>query len=97
MKEKGKHLIKDKDYSDGKALVGDYISLPEIWACTTCNACAKECPLSINHPSFIIDMRRYLVMEKGTAPAELNAIFANIENNGAPWQYSKDDRLEWTK
>lgn len=97
MKEKGKHLVKNKDYSDGKSLVGDVITLPEIWACTTCNACAKECPLSINHPSFIIDMRRYLVMEKGAAPAELNAIFANIENNGAPWQYSKDDRLKWTE
>lgn len=98
MKEKGKHLVKQgKEYNDGKCLSGDIISLPEIWACTTCNACAKECPLSINHPSFIIDMRRYLVMEKSAAPAELNGIFANIENNGAPWQYSKDDRLKWTE
>jgi len=98
MKEKGNHIISEgKEFNDGKCLSGDIISLPEIWACTTCNACAKECPLSINHPSFIIDMRRYLVMEKSAAPAELNAIFANIENNGAPWQYSKDDRLKWTE
>ena len=40
-------------------------------------------------------MRRYLVMEESTAPSELNAIFSNIENNGAPWQFSQDDRMLW--
>ncbi len=98
MNEKAKGLIKEgKSYSDGKSLIRDYIKEEEIWACTTCNACAKECPLNIDHPTFIIDMRRYLVMEEGAAPAALNAIFANIENNGAPWQYSREDRLQWAE
>ncbi len=97
MNEKGPKLIKHgKDYSDGKSLIRDYIKEEEIWACTTCNACAKECPLNIDHPTFIIDLRRYLVMEESAAPAQLNAIFSNIENNGAPWQYSNQDRLNWT-
>jgi len=96
MKEKGPMLVnKGKDYTDGKSLIRDYISTEEIWACTTCNACAKECPLNIDHPTFILDMRRYLVMEESAAPAPLNAIFSNIENNGAPWQYSNQDRLKW--
>lgn len=97
MKMKGSHLVKDSGYSDGKALIRDLISEEEIWACTTCNACAKECPLNIDHPTFILDLRRYLVMEEASAPAQLNAIFANIENNGAPWQYSNQDRLKWTE
>lgn len=97
MKEKGPQLLKNKDFNDGKSLVRDYISEEELWACTTCNACAKECPININQPSLIVDMRRYLVMEEGSAPGEIKAMFSNIENNGAPWQYSPEDRLLWTK
>jgi Fe-S oxidoreductase len=42
-------------------------------------------------------MRRYLVLEEASAPGELKSMFNNIENNGAPWQYSTEDRLLWTK
>lgn len=98
MKEKGPLMIKNgRDFSDNRSLIRDYISEEELWACTTCNACTKECPININHPTFIVDMRRYLVMEEASAPGELKAVFNNIENNGAPWQYSAEDRLNWTK
>jgi Fe-S oxidoreductase len=97
MKEKGPRLVKDKTFDDGKSLIGDYISEEELWACTTCNACARECPVNINHPSLIVDMRRYLVMEEAKGPGELNAIFTNIENNGAPWQFSPQDRMLWAE
>jgi ferredoxin/nitrate reductase gamma subunit len=97
MKEKGPHLLKDKTYNDGKALIRDYVSVEELWACTTCNACAQECPININHPTFIIDMRRFLVMEESAAPSGLNTMFNNIQNNGAPWQFSPEDRLLWAK
>jgi heterodisulfide reductase subunit C/nitrate reductase gamma subunit len=98
MKEKGPGLVKNGlDYDDKKALIGDYITEEELWACTTCNACAMECPININQPGMIVDMRRYLVMEEAKGPGELNAIFSNIENNGAPWQFSQDDRLKWAE
>jgi heterodisulfide reductase subunit C len=98
MKEKGPLMVKNgRDFNDNRSLLRDYISEEELWACTTCNACAKECPININHPSLIVDMRRYLVMEEASAPGELKAVFNNIENNGAPWQYSAEDRLNWTK
>ena len=97
MNEKGSKLVKNSSFDDGKSLVNDYMTFEELWACTTCNACAQECPLNISHPNLIIDMRRYLVMEEGNAPSEINSMFANIENNGAPWQFSPEDRLEWTK
>ncbi len=97
MKEKGLHLAADKSYTDGKSLIRDYITEEELWACTTCNACARECPVNINHPSLIVDMRRYLVMEESKGPGELNAIFSNIENNGAPWQFSPQDRMLWAE
>lgn len=97
MKCKGPGLTKDCNYSDSKSLVKDYITTEELWACTTCNACAQECPVNINHPNLIVDMRRYLVMEEAAAPGELNAVFTNIENNGAPWQYSQHDRMKWAE
>ena len=98
MKEKGPLMTRNgKDYSDNKSLLRDYITEEELWACTTCNACAAECPININHPSLIVDMRRYLVMEEASAPGELKTVFSNIENNGAPWQYSAQDRMLWAK
>ena len=98
MKEKGPGLVKfGKDYTDNKSLLRDFISEEELWACTTCNACAQECPVNINHPTFIVDMRRYLVLEEASAPGMLKTMFNNLENNGAPWQYAADDRLLWTR
>lgn len=80
---------------DGKSLLNDYITPEELWACTSCNACVEECPVLISPLSIIMDMRRYLVMEQSAAPMELNTMMTNIENNGAPWQYSQMDRLNW--
>lgn len=80
---------------DGKQLLGDYITNEEIWACTSCNACVEACPVSIDPLSIIIEMRRYLVMEQSAAPTELNNMMTNIENNGAPWPYNQQDRLNW--
>jgi heterodisulfide reductase subunit C len=84
-----------KDYQDGKSLIGDYITEEEIWACTSCNACVQECPVNIDPLSIIVDLRRYLVMEESKMPTELTGMLTNIENNGAPWQFSQNDRLNW--
>lgn len=84
-----------KNVDDGKSLLDDYISREELWACTSCNACTQACPINIDPLSIILDMRRYLVMEESGAPKELNMMFTNIENNGAPWQFPAVDRLNW--
>lgn len=86
---------KRKGIEDNKSLLGDYIKPEELWACTSCNACTDSCPIELDPLSIIIDMRRYLVMEQSAAPTELNMMFTNIENNGAPWQFSAADRLKW--
>ncbi|WP_417369690.1 4Fe-4S dicluster domain-containing protein [Flavobacterium beibuense] len=80
---------------DGKSLLNDYITQEELWACTSCNGCVEACPVNIDPLSIIMDMRRYLVMEQSAAPTELNNMMTNVENNGAPWQYSQMDRLNW--
>ena len=89
--------IHGSDYTDNKSLLGDYISEEEVWACTSCNACVQECPVNIDPLSVIIDLRRYLVMEEAKMPSELTGMLTNIENNGAPWQFSQADRYKWVE
>ncbi|MBL7810799.1 MAG: (Fe-S)-binding protein [Bacteroidetes bacterium] len=93
LEETGKNL--DAGITDEKDL-HSYITAEELWACTTCNACAEACPVNINPVDIIVQMRQYQVMEKSAAPAELNGMFTNLENNGAPWQMSQMDKANWT-
>ena len=85
------------DYDDGKKLLDDYISREEIWACTTCNACTEACPVNIDPLAIIVELRRYAVMEESQAPASINNMFSNTENNGAPWKYAPADRFNWSE
>ena len=91
-KEKGEERVKT---TDENTLLRGYVTPEELWACTTCNACVEACPVNIDPLSSIMDMRRFLVLEESAAPTALNAMFTNIENNGAPWAFSPSDRLNW--
>jgi len=73
------------------------ITIEELRACTTCNACVEECPVSISPMDIIVELRRSLIMEDSNAPSEWNGMFSNIENNFAPWKFAPDDRDAWTK
>ena len=97
LEEVGENINKNdgKFISDGKQLLNDYIKPEELWACTSCNACVEACPIEIDPLSIIMEMRQYLTLEKSAAPIELNSMMANIENNGAPWPFSNQDRLQW--
>ncbi|MFN4234990.1 MAG: 4Fe-4S dicluster domain-containing protein [Bacteroidia bacterium] len=96
LEEVGRNIDINKEFKDdGKSLLGNYITEEEILACTTCNACVQACPVNIDPLSIIIDLRRYLIMEESKAPAEWAGMLTNIENNGAPWQFSPSDRFNW--
>jgi len=96
--EVGSNINTNKEFKDdGKSLLHDYITVEELRACTTCNACVQECPVSINPLDIILQLRRQLVMEESNAPQEWNVMFSNVENNFAPWKFSPDDRDKWTE
>jgi heterodisulfide reductase subunit C len=76
-------------------LLDNFISRESLWACTSCNACVEVCPLNIDPLDIILQMRQYLTMEESAAPAPLNSMMSNIENNGAPWAYPQADRAAW--
>lgn len=97
LEEVGKNIDANKGtfVDDGKSLLHNYISAEELWACTTCNACVQACPVNIDPLDIIVNLRQQLVMEESAPPASLATMFGNIENNGAPWQFSPADRLNW--
>jgi len=95
LEEVGRNINENGSFKDdGKNLL-NYISVEELRACTTCNACVEECPVSISPLEIIVEMRRALVMEDSNVPAEWTGLFSNIENNFAPWKFSPDDRDKW--
>ncbi len=107
MEEKGEHPaiyhpnhykemgVERVEVTEENTLLRGYITPEELWACTSCNACVEACPVNIDQLSTIMDLRRFLVLEESAAPASLNAMFTNIENNGAPWAFSPSDRFNW--
>ena len=98
LEEVGNNIDKHgMDFTDNKTLLGDYISVEELRACTTCNACVEQCPILISPLNIILELRRSLVMEDSNVPNEWAMMFGNMENNQAPWKFSNDDKANWIK
>ena len=97
LEEVGKNIDKNKTFVDDEKNLHSYVSEEELWACNTCNACVDACPININPLEIIVEMRRFKVMEQSAAPQSINAMFNNMENNQAPWQFSPMDRAKWTE
>lgn len=96
--EIGKNINANKEFQpDGKSLLHDYITVEELRACTSCQACVEACPVTINPLDIIVQLRRNLVMEESNSPQEWNLMFSNIENNMAPWKFSPDERDRWAE
>ena len=98
MEDIGRNIDQNKTFQDdGKSLIHDYITVEELRACTTCNACVEACPVGIEPLDIINQLRRYLVMDESNSPQEWNLMFSNIENNMAPWKFSPDERDKWAE
>ena len=97
LEEYGKNIDAKEEAKNEEKDLHSYIGEEELWACTTCNACTDICHVNIDPMNIIYQMRQYLSMEKASAPNEWNMMSSNIENNGAPWQFSPQDRDLWTE
>jgi Fe-S oxidoreductase len=78
-------------------MVGGRIKEDTLWACTTCGACQEACPVFIEHPMKIIQMRQNLVLAQEKVPADLARAFRNIERNSNPWGIGADQRMDWAE
>jgi Fe-S oxidoreductase len=76
-------------------LTGGRVQEDTLWACTTCGACQEVCPVFIEHPVKIIQMRQNLVLEQEKTPGELQRTFRNIERQSNPWGIANDQRMDW--
>lgn len=93
----GKNIKANGEFKDDGKNLFSHITVEELRACTTCNACVQECPVSISPLDIILELRRSLIMEDSNAPQEWNVMFGNIENNFAPWKFAPDDRDKWVE
>jgi len=80
-----------------KDLVDGVIDPEVLWACTSCRACEQECPVFITYVDKIVDMRRYLVQERGEFPNELQSAFRSLESAANPWGFPAEDRAAWAE
>jgi Fe-S oxidoreductase len=78
-------------------MTGGRVQEETLWACTTCGACQEVCPVFIEHPLKILQMRQNLVLEQEKTPGELQRTFRNIERQSNPWGIANDQRMDWAK
>jgi Fe-S oxidoreductase len=77
-------------------LTGEVITDEVIWACTTCLACDRECPLFIEHVTPLVEMRRH-VLAKQRADAQLMTALTNLRRYGNSFGKSDRQRAMWTR
>lgn len=77
-------------------LHGPVVSPQELWACTTCGACAEACPVFIRQPQLIVDLRRHLVSQ-GTMDTMLQSALMNLARYGNSFGQSERARARWTQ
>ena len=78
-------------------LIGASIAQDELWQCTTCGACANVCPVGNEHLRDIIEMRRYLMMEKGQVPELPGRAIKSLEAREHPFFGTSAGKKDWQK
>jgi len=76
---------------EGQAL----LDADTLWSCTTCRACVEECPMMIEHVDAIVDMRRYLTLEKGSTPNKGAQVLENLASTDNPDGFAPHTRMHW--
>ncbi|MCE3027329.1 (Fe-S)-binding protein [Salinicola sp. DM10] len=88
--EVGKHHGGPSD-----AIVPQLVEAQTLWACTTCRACVEECPMMIEHVDAIVDMRRFITLERGETPEKGAAAIDNLIATDNPGGLDNASRLDW--
>jgi Fe-S oxidoreductase/nitrate reductase gamma subunit len=94
----GARLLRTRRTDDERSsdLHGEVISAEELWACCTCGACETVCPVQVQPPRLIIDMRRHLV-DRGQIDEGLQVALTNFQRYGNSFGQPARKRPDWTK
>ncbi len=79
------------------ALAGDIVPDDTFWACTTCGACERECPVFIEYIDKIVELRRYRVSMESNFPPEIEQAYRNMETYGDSWGMGAALRTDWAR
>ena len=93
--EQGAGVIAGADAQDDKPLIGNWVAEEALWDCLTCGACVQECPVGVEHIDSIVDMRRFLVMERAEMPETAMGALMSMEQRGHPWRGTTYSRSDW--
>ncbi|HLF21206.1 MAG TPA: (Fe-S)-binding protein, partial [Aestuariivirga sp.] len=80
----------------GVELIGDVIEPQTLWSCLTCGACQEICPVGIQHPQMIVQMRRQLVA-RGDMDPLLQRTLDAFASTGNSFGESARKRSAWTR
>lgn len=81
---------------DGVQLIGDVIDAETLWACRSCGACQEICPVGIEHPAMIVQMRRQLV-DRGEMDPLLQGTLDTIASTGNSFGENARKRSAWVR
>jgi len=76
-------------------IVNGLVDADTLWSCTTCRACVEECPMMIEHVDAIVDMRRFLTLEKGATPNNGAQELDNLIATDNPGGFAPGGRMNW--
>lgn len=76
-------------------IVNGLVDADTLWSCTTCRACVEECPMMIEHVDAIIDLRRFLTLEKGATPNKGAQVLDNLIATDNPGGFAPGGRMHW--
>ncbi len=71
------------------------VAADTLWACTTCRACVAACPMMIEHVDTVVDLRRFLTLERGATPGQAAAALEELRLADNPGGRSLESRLDW--
>lgn len=68
----------------------------DLWSCCMCRACEVRCPVLIEHPRIIVDLRRHLV-DQGRVDEGLQDALTAFQRYGNSFGQSARKRPDWSK
>ncbi len=83
--------------ASSQTLIEFAIPVEAVWACTACGACVDICPVGNEPMRDILDIRRALVLNENTFPAQLQNAYRGMERNQNPWNVAGTERLKWAE
>jgi Fe-S oxidoreductase len=91
-------LLRTRSKANGQtpSLHGTVVTPEELWACCTCRACEEVCPVFVQQPRLIVDLRRHLV-DQGQVDEGLQDALMNFQRYGNSFGQSARKRTDWCK